>query len=718
MPASDDLRQAILEHVRRAGEAGVRRPDLRRALDCRKGGRQEAFREAFHQLLASGRILRKRGGRYSLAEEAGLIAGTMSVNVNGGYGFVTPDTPDASDLFVPPKYLAGAISGDRVLVRILERDERGVSAAVVRIVDRTCETVVGCLDDDGRNFYVRPMQRNLPDRILLLAGETELEKVALGDWIQARLLPPDQSGDAPAAEFVRRIGSGADLRGDLDAVVVEFGLADPYSAAEQQAAANLVPRPIEREDCRDITIVTIDPEDAKDFDDGISFARGTEPGQVLIGVHIADVAAYVAPGSEWDAAARSRSFTAYLPGRTLPMLPRILAADRCSLIAGRDTPAHSVFLTVDEVTGQVLSSRRVHTLIRVHERLTFGQVQALIGEGIGRPEVNSQTAATLGALARTAVAMRKFRRRFEEFLEAAVPDVRVLCTENPPRILGLQRVEQNRAHELVEEFMLAANSAVARELHERELPGLYRIHPPPQGEALAQFGQWARLVPNSSTTALQERDQLNALLARAGRLPLGDVILNAFIRTMSRASYSAAPGEHYGLGKTLYSHFTSPIRRYPDLVVHQQLWALDNGEPIRSLAECTAIAEATTAQEIVCDNAYYAACDRLKLRYIRELEERDPGTYHEAVVAKVATDGLLLYLPELGLQGFLAASLFRGQRYRRGKDALSLQTDGSGKSYKCGDFMQVQIRRADPVRGELSLQPVQLRVSAAGGWPT
>lgn len=717
MTEPNDLAQAILAHIRQAGEGGLRKPDLRRLLDCRKGERLEAFRDALRELLENGRILRKRGGRYAAADEAGLVPGVLSVNLNGGYGFVTPDNakPGDGDLFVPPGQLGEAISGDRVLVRILETTERGTSATIERIVGHTRDTLVGCLDEEGPDLFLRPMQRNLPERILLLADEGALDKVALGDWILARLLPPGHSIDGPAAAFVRKVSSGADLRGDLDAVTVEFGLADPYPDEMEQAAAELEPRHIEREDCRHLAVLTIDPEDAKDFDDGISLAPGSEPGRVEVGVHIADVAAFVAPGSKWDEAARSRGFTAYLPGRTLPMLPRILAADRCSLIKDRETLAHSVFLEIDETTGEVLASRRSRTLIRVRERLSFSQVQAVISADDAPPDLPAPVLSDLGALTRLAMAMRKHRRRTEEFLDAAVPEIRVLCTENPPRILGLHRVEPNRAHQLVEEFMLAANSAVGRELNERKLPGLYRIHPPPKDEDLAQFAQWSKFVVRGKTPPLHQRDQLNKFLANAARHPLADVIMNAFLRSMSRASYSVGAAEHFGLGKDLYLHFTSPIRRYADLLVHQQLWTADTGGTPRSAEECAEIGESCTALEQVCDNAFYAACDRLKLRHLRSIEEREPGSSHEAVVAKVAADGLLLYLPELGLQGFLPSALLRGQTYRRDRESMTLHAEGSGKSYKCGDFMQVQIRRADPVRGELVLQPVQMRIPPAGG---
>ena len=712
MTSSDEIQSTILRLIRDAGETGVRRPELRKAMDCRKGSAHEAFKAAFRQLMGDGRIVRKRGGRYALAEESGLLAGVISVNVSGGYGFVTLDSADggAPDLFVPPKYLGDALTGDRVLVRVLETSERGTTVAVQKIVGRTARAVVGCLDDDGDSFYLRPMQRNLPERIPLACGEKDLAEVALGDWIQGRFLSPDRSGDGPVAEFVRRVGTGADLRGDLDAVVAEFGLSDPYGSDDERRAAARQPRDIQREDCRNLTVLTIDPEDAKDFDDGLSIETGPEPGRVTVGVHIADVAAFVSPGSDLDDGARLRGFTAYLPGRTLPMLPRILAAERCSLLAGRDSSAHSVFLVIDERTGEVLSARRAHTLVRVHERLTFGQVQDLFGEGIGRTAEHSPTLVALSALARVAVAMRAHRRRTEQFLQLAVPDVRVLCTEEPPRILGLRRIEPNRSHELVEEFMLAANSAVARELHGRRLPGIYRIHPPPKADGLEEFAYWAKFVMGTSLPALHEREQLNAFLARIADAPLADVIVNAFLRAMSRASYVAEAAEHFGLGKDLYLHFTSPIRRYPDLVVHQQLWALDSADAPRGLAECAEIAEQCTAREVVCDNAYYAACDRLKLRHIRTMEDQDPGACHDAVVAKVAAEGLLLYLPQFGMQGFLAASLFRGQQYRRAPDAMAMHADGSGKSYKCGDCMQVQVRRADPVRGELILQPVQMRV--------
>ena len=558
--------------------------------------------------MDAGRIVRKRGGRYVVASQTGLIPGTISVNVNGGYGFFTPDDApeDASDLFVPPKYLGDAITGDRVLVRVLERTERGTSAAVERIVERTSDTVVGCLDDDGTNYYVRPMQRNLPEKLFLAVDEEQLGNTVLGDWILGRFLPPDQSGEGPTVEFVRRVASGADLRGDLDAVVAEFELPDPYTQAQQQAAAEMSPREIEREDCRHLRVLTIDPEDAKDFDDGLSFERGPKPGRVTVGVHIADVAAYVAPDSDLDKEAYLRRFTAYLPGRTLPMLPRVLAADRCSLIAHRDSNAHSVFLEIDEQTGEVLASRRAHTLIHVRERLSFPQVQGMIGEKIGSPQVESETMATVGALTRTAITMRRFRRKTEQFLDAAVPEIRVVCTENPPRIIGLHRVEPDRSHELVEEFMLAANSAVARELSKRKLPGLYRIHPPPKSNDLTEFGQWVKFVMPGSSPKLHQRDELNAFLARAAHAPLVDVIMNAFLRTMSRASYCANASEHFGLGKDLYSHFTSPIRRYSDLLIHQQLWAFDTGQKTRDLEECAQIGDACTAQEMVFDNAYYA----------------------------------------------------------------------------------------------------------------
>jgi ribonuclease R len=305
--------------------------------------------------------------------------------------------------------------------------------------------------------------------------------------------------------------------------------------------------------------------------------------------------------------------------------------------------------------------------------------------------------------------MRDRRRIDEGFLEISLPEVRVLCTEHPPRILGLRREEPNPAHALVEEFMLAANSAVAGELQARKIPGLYRNHDDPSPADLAEFADWVEPFYGRRPTGLQERDGLLRFLDGIGDLHLREVVLGAFLRTMKRAGYGSASTGHFGLGKLCYCHFTSPIRRYPDLLVHQQLQAYDTGAVLRTEEAVGEIGGQCTAAEANNDAAYYAASDRLKMRFLaRELLDAPVHTY-EGVVARVFADGLLVYLEDAGLYGKVGSGSLRGD-FRRDRRRRKLRSASSGKSYKAGDIIHVRVRRADPVRGVLELEPVQARV--------
>jgi ribonuclease R len=511
--------------------------------------------------------------------------------------------------------------------------------------------------------------------------------------------------------ILRRLAAADPITADLDAVATEFDLPEPYTAAEQQAAEQIAPEHVPREDATRLGVVTIDPVDAKDFDDGLSIEPGPRPGTVVVGVHIADVAVFVPPGSAVDEGARRRGFTCYLPGRTLPMLPRALSSWQCSLVAGEERLAHSLFLEIDEGTGEVLNRRRVRTRIRVAQRLTFeevGEVLARRGRGIGAAP--REVVATVLRLGDLAARLRDGRAEREAFLRVAVPEIRVLCGETPPRIHALQRLECGPAHELVEEYMLAANTAVAEELLALALPGVFRNHAEPRPADLAAFAEWARQALRTVVPALRDREAVNRFLGGLAAAPLRDAVLAQFLRALPRAGYAAACRGHFGLGKDVYCHFTSPIRRYPDLAVHQQLLASDLGRPVRPPAECEAIGEACTALEEQVDSAYYAAVDRLKLRYLRDRQTQSPGEMYEGTVSRCSRDGLTVYLPEVGMYGSVAVSRLPGGPYRMDQRTGHLRGSRSGKSYKPGDVMYVQCRRADTVRGELTLEPVQGRV--------
>ena len=707
-----ELVNRILAALKQRAAGGIRRCDLRRALGVRAQADVRAFRDTFRDLLADGRIVKKRGGRYIPAARAGLTPGTLSVHPRG-FGFVAPDQ-GRPDIFIPPRGIGAALAGDRVLVRITETDgERGPAGVIHKVLERARQTVTGQLVERNGQLYLRPLRRALPETIPVIAAPSDHDgsvAAATGDWVEGSICPTEDGRDQLRAMLQRRLGSGETIAGDLDAVAAEYGLEPPYSAAENAAAATLAPAAAEREDITGETTITIDPEDAKDFDDALSVRVTKQEGVLEVGVHIADVASFVIPDSPLDQCARRRAFTAYLPGRTLPMLPQPLAADRCSLVAGETRPAHSLFLRIAAATGEILASRRCLTLIRVTQRLNFEVVRQFL-DGDAR-DVQTAAATCLELLQPLAQLLRTRRLKHESFLDLALPQVRVRCTEDPPQLLGLVREEGGPAHMLVEEFMLAANTAVAMELERRRIPALFRVHPEPDPDDMRSLERLDALLPGHRLPDLRDRNAVNRLVTDLAASPLRDVALGALLSCLPRAMYEARPAPHFGLGKPTYCHFTSPIRRYADLVVHQQLLAADRGLALRSIQDCTELGRHCSECEANQDEAYYAATARLKLRYLARREEHK-AEIHEGRIARVSSDGLGVYLAELGMIGNVnRAALGPGQvRFRR--EAGTLRHAQSGKTYKCGDVITVQILRIDRIRGELLLEPARIRLPSS-----
>jgi ribonuclease R len=257
--------------------------------------------------------------------------------------------------------------------------------------------------------------------------------------------------------------------------------------------------------------------------------------------------------------------------------------------------------------------------------------------------------------------------------------------------------------------MLAANTAVAMELERNGVPGLFRIHDPPRERDIHEFRLWARRALGLRPGHLASRPSVNHFLAGIHDDPLREIVAGAFLRALPRAGYAGAARGHFGLGKDAYSHFTSPIRRYPDLVVHQQLWQHDSGGAVRSQPECQEIAVHCTQAEANNDEAYFAALDRLKVRYIRDMQERAGRLLYEGVVARLLPEGLLVSLPEVGMYGLLPREALGPEEFRFSAHTQSLRGTRSGKTFRCGHVVFVEVQRADTVKGMLLLRPVAPR---------
>ena len=616
-------------------------------------------------------ITRKRSRKQSTPELSdGFFVGNISINPNG-FGFVKvlsedENTPD-KDWFVPAKYLAGAMHGDTVRIALMEPDKRfqddkkpNQAAQVVEIIQRARKTIVGVMISRDQ---VRPLDKRLPHDILITGN---LHGAKKGDWVEIR---PDYDGEiiprkrttrksisrqlaGISASVVRKLGQAGVIQADLDAVCTEYNLPDFYTLEEETAAAAIEPQQISRIDLRDRFTVTIDPFDAKDYDDAVSLAPGQTADTVELGVHIAEVAAWITPGSYFDKKAGTRGFTAYLPGRTINMLPKGLTRN-ISMTAGVDAPAHTILFEVEKATGKILSGKRIHSLIHVNHRLDYDTVQRFYDNRKAPESWDTILRNTLREMLDITTKMRRLRQAEEQFLDLEIPEIRVVCDEVNNKILGLENHLQRPSEELVEECMLAANSFVAAELLAKHIPGLYRIHPEPEPEKLEEFAALSENSFNIPAGDLSNRQACKKYLKSLPDTPAKAPLLNAFLRSLPRASYQEENALHYGLGKILYSHFTSPIRRYSDLLLHQQLWAADTHHALKSNKTMQRWGVTLSELENNNDEAYYAASTRMKIRYLEEMLLGGRENVFNALITKVTNSGAVIELPELGLQGFV-----------------------------------------------------------------
>lgn len=654
------------------------------------------------------------------------VSGIISVNEKG-YGFITGDTVN---VFVPPGRLGGAITGDTVTAVLdPQSDPARPSGSVLEITDRKFKSIVGCIVPWHEGWALRPLRREMPALLPLTAVSCAAAVPAPveGNWAVAELPLPGRDESCPDgwAKLCSVLAPSGGVTADLDAIVAEFSLPAQYTEADEKSARELQPLEVRRRDCTQLRMVTIDPVDARDYDDALSCEIDRRSGNWEVGVHIADVACYVRNGGWLDQEARRRSFTSYLPGRTIPMLPRALANDLCSLRAGVERLAHSVFITVDPSSGEIVNWKRRHTLIKVTQRLCYEQVQQFI-DGGDFAEAQPGVPELVTRLHHLSQLLRRRRFREERFLPMAMPEIRAVCSENPPQILGVQSNEDNPSHQLVEEFMLAANECVAKDLLKRHTAALFRNHQPPDLEKMTDFCRQVEEITGQPQSPLNTRNAVVDFLRKTEKSPLRDVLYMTFLRNLPRADYGVECTGHFGLGKSFYCHFTSPIRRYADLLVHQQLTALDKHRKPYGSEAVAQVAQQCCAAEYNCDTAEFAAEDRMKIRYIAGQTAKAPAAELSCWVCRVSRAGVGVYLPDYGLMGFISAiTLPAGAHFDPAKEIWTEHR--SGVVMRRGAKISCRVLECDAVRGELLLlpagcpQPPPSHIRAAAGmlaWKT
>jgi ribonuclease R len=671
-----------------------------------------ALRKTLRDLERAGEIARIRKDRYVLPAEADLVTGKLSLHP-AGYGFLTSEKPGEPDVFIAAENVGTAMHKDRVVARISPELPAGRikgrrEGRVIRILERAHDTVVGTLQrsrnfyyvvpDDPRfvhDIYVHPVAEDKDRRPVTAPTVGDKVVVRLDDW-QSRHVNPE-------GDIIEVLGPASAPGVDVLSIIRKYHLPTefPSDVLEQ---AERIPESVDaqqivgREDLRTQFIVTIDPDDARDFDDAINVEQLPNGGWQL-GVHIADVAAYVERGSPLDREARRRGNSVYLPDRVIPMLPERLSNGVCSLKPEVDRLTHSVFIQFDK-RGVAKNARFARSVIRSAHRLTYKEAYSILtAPPRDRMGERFHLAWELAALLR--------RKRFERgALDLDFPEVKVWVDANGKPV-RLERVENDESHQLIEEFMLAANEAVAWELKKRAIPTIYRVHENPDPEKLAEYREFA-LSFGYKVGDLTHRAELQRLLAEIRGKPEEQALKVGLLKSLKRARYDPQPLGHYGLAKTNYLHFTSPIRRYADLVVHRTLGrdrtplpsAFRTERRSRSdapyhMAEITSIAEHISTTERNAAEAEIDATQMKKLEFFQQqLAGRKPQIF-SATVVDIRNYGLMVELPDALLTGLVHVSSLTDDFYVFESARHQLIGRRSRKRFRVGDKLSVFVARVD-----------------------
>ena len=699
------IREQVLALLSRKDYRPLNKIEIAREIGV-SGGARVVLRRTLRELERTGEIARIRKDRYVLPAEADLVTGRLSVH-SAGYGFLTSEKSGEPDVFIAAENIGTAMHGDRVIARILRDAPSGRikgrrEGRVIRILERAHDRIVGTLQRSRNFYYVVPDDPHFVHDIYVRPAAAEENRrsetaATVGDKVVVRLDAWESRHVNPEGEIIEVLGPASAPGVDMLSIVRKYHLPAefPRNVLDQ---AERIPENVDaqqlvgREDLRKQFIVTIDPDDARDFDDAIHVEQVANGGWNL-GVHIADVAVYVDPGSPLDREARRRGNSVYLPDRVVPMLPERLSNGVCSLKPGVDRLTHSVFIHFDQ-GGVAKAARFARSVIRSAHRLTYKQAYAILTSP-PRDDLGERLyiAWELAALLR--------RKRFDHgALDLDFPEVKVwVDTEgNPAR---LERVENDESHQLIEEFMLAANEAVARELKKRAIPTIYRVHENPDPETLAEYREFA-LSFNYEVGDLTRRAELQRLLAGIRGKPEEQALKVALLKSLKRARYDPQPLGHYGLAKTNYLHFTSPIRRYADLVVHRVLGrdgapgrpALSANAPYH-MAEIASIAEHISATERNAADAEIDATQMKKLEFFkRQLDRGNPQIFRAAIV-DVRNYGLMVELPDALITGLVHVSSLRDDFYVFEPARRQLIGRRSRKRFSVGDDVSVFVARVD-----------------------
>ncbi|MEC5127315.1 ribonuclease R [Verrucomicrobiales bacterium BCK34] len=686
-------------------------PELLKGLKLQPGD-QQRLQESLKELERGGQIARIKGNRYILPKEADLVAGRIQIT-RGGRGFLMPDEPGAAEIAIPTSGTGTALNDDRVLVRLdvkpqgrRTKSDKADSGTVVRILERRRTQIVGTLKKGRQYLYVVPDDPRMNHDINVPPAKDVGREARVGDKVVVELKEWESRHTSPEGIITEVLGPPTAEGVDMLAVLRNYDLPLKFPPQVLDEVKNIGDKVREsevagRKDCRSHDVISIDPADARDFDDAF-FLTPAGRDRWTLWVHIADVSHYVKPGSALDREAKKRGNSTYLVDRVIPMLPEALSNELCSLKPHVDRLSKCVEFLINN-DGKVLKAQFHEAVIHSKRRYSYEEAFEVLGRK-PKDEIENML-VNAGELA-----MKIRKRRFANgALDLDFPETKIRLDEDG-KVKRIEKIDNDISHQLIEEFMLLANEAVATRLIKLRRPSIHRVHERPDPKRLYDYRQEV-LSHNLPCGNLEKAAEVQKLLKRLGSIAIGAALKIGFLKSLMRARYAVEPLGHYGLAKEKYAHFTSPIRRYADLIVHRTLFEKAKS----SVTELTRIAEHISTTERNSADAERDSKDVKMYAYLLEQINAGAPQQYKALVTDIRNFGLFIDIPDLGMRGLVPLSRIEDDFYEFDPTRVQVIGRRSNRVIRLGDELDVEVDKVDTFKKEVDFRLVSKGGGRGGG---
>ena len=666
-----------------------------------------ALKEVMDALVADGSVELTARGKYIKPENQN-VTGVFTANARG-FGFVTAEGEE-EDIFIPATYVNGALHKDVVKVKVTKKtggEGKRREGMILKILERGCKTLVGTFQKNTSFGFVLPDDRHYDKDIFI--SKKHINGAKDGDKVVVRLTDFGGERKKPEGAVIEILGAMDDPATDVTSIVRAYGIEEEFPKSvikEAQAIPQeITEQPVgKRADFRDLLTVTIDGEDARDLDDAITLSKKED--KYYLGVHIADVSHYVKEDSPLDKEALERATSVYLADRVIPMLPKELSNGICSLNAGVERLAMSCMMTFD-ASGNVLDHTITESVICVDERMSYTGVKAIL-EGEAHPEGKREDIRALCFLMKEAAAILKEKRRKRGAIDFDFPESKIVVDEKGYPV-DIHPYERNVATDIIEDFMLLANETVAEDYFWQEIPFLYRSHENPDPEKIRRLGTFINNFGYTLHIGADEvhPKELQKLLMKVDGTDEESLISRLTLRSMKQARYTTACTGHFGLAANYYCHFTSPIRRYPDLQIHRIIKENIRGrmndnrrEHYESILD--AVAKQASETERRAEEAERETVKIKKCEYM----SNHIGECFEGVISGVTEWGFFVELPNT-VEGLVRVTDLTDDFYEFYEDTYELAGSATNKRYKLGQKIKVVVDSTDKIMRTIDFKPAE-----------